>query len=121
MKKLEEYLRRAYRIELVPDEEESGYIAYFPELRGCISVGETPEEAIANAMDAKKEWLTAALEDGLSIPEPEAQENFSGQFKLRIPKALHRGACLSRAAGGREHESVLPVFAFAEYRIALVN
>jgi predicted RNase H-like HicB family nuclease len=90
MKKLEKYLRRAYRIELVPDEEESGYIAYFPELRGCISVGETPEEAIANAMDAKKEWLTAALEDGLSIPEPEAQEDFSGQFKLRIPKALHR-------------------------------
>ena len=41
-------------------------------------------------MDAKKVWLAAALEDGVKIHEPDSLENYSGQFKLRIPKSLHR-------------------------------
>ena len=41
--------------------------------------------------DAKKVWLTAAVEDGISIPEPRKDENeYSGQFKLRMPKSLHK-------------------------------
>ena len=34
--------------------------------------------------------LQAALEDGLPVREPDDLENYSGQFKLRIPKSLHR-------------------------------
>jgi predicted HicB family RNase H-like nuclease len=30
------------------------------------------------------------MEQGLEIPEPFAESEYSGQFKLRIPKALHR-------------------------------
>lgn len=41
-------------------------------------------------MDAKKVWLEAALEDGVKIHEPDSLENYSGQFKLRILKSLHR-------------------------------
>ena len=37
-----------------------------------------------------KVWLEAALEDGVKIHEPDSLENYSGQFKLRIPKSLHR-------------------------------
>ena len=47
---------------------------------------------VANALDAKKEWLKAALEDKIEIEEPCTADNsseFSGQFKLRIPKTLH--------------------------------
>ena len=43
-----------------------------------------------NAEDAKRAWLTAALQDGLAIREPESPCAYSGQFKLRIPKSLHR-------------------------------
>lgn len=43
-----------------------------------------------DAEDAKKEWLTAALESGVEIAEPASQNGYSGQFKLRIPKSLHR-------------------------------
>jgi predicted HicB family RNase H-like nuclease len=46
--------------------------------------------AVANAADAKRAWLQAALEDGLPVREPDDLENYSGQFKLRIPKSLHR-------------------------------
>lgn len=48
------------------------------------------ESAVANALDAKKEWIEAALEDGAEIHEPDSLENYSGQFKLRIPRSLHR-------------------------------
>lgn len=34
--------------------------------------------------------LQAAFEDHLPIPLPDSMEHYSGQFKLRIPKSLHR-------------------------------
>ena len=48
------------------------------------------ESAIANAQDAKKAWVQAALEEGIEIHEPDSLEEYSGQFKLRIPRSLHR-------------------------------
>ena len=42
----------------------------YPELRGCLTSGETAEAALKNAQDCKREWLAAALEDGYEIPEP---------------------------------------------------
>lgn len=90
MKTLNEYLNMPYRMEIVPDTAEGGYIASFPELCGCITCGETVEKAVANAIDAKREWLSAAIEDGIDIPTPETSENYSGQFKLRLPKSLHK-------------------------------
>ncbi len=90
MKKIEEYLGLPYRMEIIPDTDEGGFTVSFPELPGCLSCGEKLEDAIANAADAKKAWLEAALEEGIHIPDPEKLEDYSGQFKLRIPKSLHR-------------------------------
>lgn len=90
MRTLEEYMRLPYRLEIVPDSEEGGYVASYPELRGCVTSGETIAELAANAEDAKRAWLLAAMEEGFPIPEPAAEAAYSGQFKLRIPKALHR-------------------------------
>ena len=90
MKTIEEYMALPYRMELVPDVREGGYIVSYPDLKGCLSAGETLEAAIANGEDARREWLTAALEDGYPIPEPTTDEEYSGQFKLRMPKSLHR-------------------------------
>ena len=69
MKTLDEYLALPYRMELTPDPDEGGYVVSFPDLPGCLSVGETIDEAVANAEDAKREWLAAAIEDGLRIPK----------------------------------------------------
>ena len=63
MKTLNDYLARSYRMEIVEDKDEGGFVVSFPDLPGCISCGETVESAVANAMDAKKEWLAAALEE----------------------------------------------------------
>ena len=90
MKTLNDYLSMAYRMEIVEDKDEGGYVVSFPELPGCITCGETIESAVKNAEDAKKEWLMAALEDGVEINEPDDIEKYSEQFKLRIPKSLHK-------------------------------
>ena len=90
MKTLNEYLALPYRMELVKDPDEGGFVVSFPDLPGCITCGETEEEAVKNALDAKKVWLEAALEDGLAIPAPDSLEAYSGQFKLRLPRSLHR-------------------------------
>ena len=85
-----DYFAMNYRMEIVEDKDEGGFVVSFPELPGCITCGETVESAVANALDAKKAWLEAALEDGIEIHEPDSLEDYSGQFKLRIPRSLHR-------------------------------
>jgi predicted RNase H-like HicB family nuclease len=90
MKTLNEYLAMSYRMEIVEDQDEGGFVISFPELPGCMTCGETIEAAVANAQDAKKAWLEAALEDGIQIHEPDELEAYSGQFKLRIPRSLHK-------------------------------
>ena len=62
---LDYYLNHSFRLEILPDLDEGGYIAKYPDLPGCITMGDTVEETIANAEDAKKEWINAALEDGV--------------------------------------------------------
>lgn len=90
MKTIEYYMGLPYRMEIVRDVREGGFVASFPDLKGCITSGETVEAVAANAEDCMREWLTAALEDGYEIPEPASDSEYSGQFKLRIPKSLHR-------------------------------
>lgn len=90
MKTLNDYLEMSYRMEIVEDREEGGFVVSFPDLPGCITCGETLESAIANAVDAKKTWIEAALEEGVEIPEPNSLQDYSGQFKLRMPRSLHR-------------------------------
>ena len=88
-KNIEYYLRLPYTRELIPDPE-GGWFVRIKELPGCISQGETTEEAIEMIEDAMRGWLEVTLEDGESIPEPRVEEDYSGKFNTRVPKSLHR-------------------------------
>ena len=90
MKTLDDYMAMSYRMEIVEDKEEGGFVVSYPDLPGCITCGETVESEVAKALDAKKAWIEAALEDGMEIHEPDNLDYYSGQFKLRIPRSLHR-------------------------------
>ncbi len=61
-----------YRITLRPlsASEGSGWLAEVPELSGCMSDGDTPQEAVENVMDAIACWIEAAEEDGRPVPSP---------------------------------------------------
>ena len=89
-KTLNDYMSMSYRMEVVEDKTEGGFVVSVSGSPGCITCGETVESAISNALDAKKAWLEAALEEGVEIHEPDSLEDYSGQFKLRIPRSLHR-------------------------------
>lgn len=90
VKTLNDYMKMSYRMEIIEDKDEGGFVVSYPDLPGCISSGETIETAVANAMDAKMAWIEAAIEEGTQIQEPDSLEDYSGQFKLRIPRSLHR-------------------------------
>ena len=89
-KTVDYYMSLPYRLEIIPDSEEGGYAAQYPELRGCVTCADTIEELVANAEDAKRVWIEAALEEGIDIPMPSSMTKYSGQLRLRMPKELHR-------------------------------
>ena len=47
-----------------------GFAATVPDLPGCMSDGETPEEALQNVREAIEAWIEMAHELGHAIPKP---------------------------------------------------
>jgi antitoxin HicB len=58
-----------YTIILNPDIDEGGYTVTVPSLPGCVTQGETLEEAIAMARDAIRLHIESLIEDGQPVPE----------------------------------------------------
>jgi predicted RNase H-like HicB family nuclease len=61
-----------YRVIIGPlsDEDGGGFFAIVPELPGCMSDGETPQEALDNVYDAIGCWIEGCRESGAPVPEP---------------------------------------------------
>ena len=70
----------------IPEDDGGGYLVSIPDLPGCIADGQTVEEAVSEARDAWRAWMTAELEDKGEAPAP---RTYSGQFVQRVPKSLH--------------------------------
>jgi predicted RNase H-like HicB family nuclease len=58
---------------------ESGYVAHVPALRGCVSQGDSREEAISNIKEAIEVYIEALLEDGLTVPTEVGKETVEVQ------------------------------------------
>jgi antitoxin HicB len=69
---LQEYLQLSYPITLYP-ESDGGYTVLLTDLPGCMSQGDTLEEAVANIQEAKSAWLETAWECGDEIPLPQSR------------------------------------------------
>jgi antitoxin HicB len=97
---LAHYMSLPYRIEMIPDE--GGWFTSIPDLPGCMSQGDTPQEALEMIRDAQRLWLRTALEDGKTIPPPatEQEQTYSGKFNVRVPKRLHRDLALAAKSQG---------------------
>lgn len=65
----DDYLILRYPITFYP-EIDGGYTVAIEDLPGCISQGDTLEEAFINIQEAKQGWIETALEYGDDIPLP---------------------------------------------------
>ena len=60
------------QIILYPGEDDF-WVAECPSLPGCVSQGQTKEEAILNIREAIQGYIAALEEDGLQVPEERFQ------------------------------------------------
>lgn len=67
-------------------EEGGGFAIEYPDLPGCISDGDTHEEALRNGSDAVKAYLLSCVKHGDALPKASAA---SGQWRQRVPRSLH--------------------------------
>ena len=77
MKTLNDYMAISYRMEIVEDKDEGGFVVSYPDLPGCMADGRTPNEAFENVKNVIQEWIDTAKAAGREIPEPSfGQDNF---------------------------------------------
>jgi predicted RNase H-like HicB family nuclease len=67
--------------------EEGGYTVHFPALPGCITEGDTLEEARAMAADALELYLEVLRQEGRPIPPEEPQDSVE-PFRERVSITL---------------------------------
>lgn len=60
-------------IQPLSEEDGGGFLATVPDLPGCMSDGETPQEAVVNVQDAILTWIEAAHDMGHPVPPPSAE------------------------------------------------
>jgi antitoxin HicB len=63
-------LEYSVRIERLAESDGGGYLAIVPDLPGCMSDGETPEEALRNVQEAIASWIESAKEWDQEVPKP---------------------------------------------------
>ena len=92
VKNLDYYLSLPYSKIITKRDDEDGvhYIGKIEEIDGCMGDGKTEALAIESLNDSLEAILESMLEHGDSIPEPVAEESYSGKFVVRLPKSLHR-------------------------------
>ncbi|MDR0881696.1 MAG: type II toxin-antitoxin system HicB family antitoxin [Candidatus Adiutrix sp.] len=78
---MEKERRNKFELTPLPETEGGGWLISFPELPGCMSDGETIEEAIANGAEAEIAWLAAAEKWGRPKPK---------NLVARLPLSLHQ-------------------------------
>jgi antitoxin HicB len=78
-----------FQIRVLSKDDGGGFLIEYLDVPGCISDGETPEEAIENGRDALRSCLRTIREFGDPIPPPGSFGASSGQWRQRVPKSLH--------------------------------
>lgn len=86
---LEFYLEQKYPVTLYPDDDES-FVAEIKDLPGCITQGDSANEALAEIEDARISWIKVSYEHDDPIPLPSTETKYSGKTLVRMPRSLHQ-------------------------------
>ena len=74
---MQRVLMSKYGIIIYWSTDDEAFVAEVPELPGCMSDGDTYQEALANAEVIIAEWLETANDIGRPIPEPKGRLVFA--------------------------------------------
>ena len=79
-----------YEVTVLPlsKRDGGGFAAFAPDLPGCMSDGETPEEALKNAQQAIWEWLETARTAKMRIPPPGNARQLTQQLNTKLVEVL---------------------------------
>jgi antitoxin HicB len=66
-------------IEPLSEEDGGGFLATVPDLPGCMSDGETREEAARSIADAIGAWIEEAQRMGRAVPAPSVHLAMAGE------------------------------------------
>lgn len=90
--------RYQFTVRPLSEEEGGGYLVEYPDIPGCMSDGETIDEAIRNGRDALRDSLAVFEESGRQLPKPATEP---AQWRQRLPRTLY-----SKLARQAESEGV---------------
>jgi antitoxin HicB len=112
-----------YPFEMLPlsAEDGGGFLVIFPDLPGCLSDGDTPEEALHNGFDAARSWLLTAREFGDAIPQPGYW--VGPRLLSRLPKELERQLAEQADERGVDREALATMLiaeGLAKYEVSPV-
>ena len=87
-----------YRVTWSPeDNEHIGLCTEFPSLSW---LAPTIEEALTGIQQMVRDVVIDMQDNGEPIPQPLAEKNYSGEFRIRIPPAVHRSLAMQAAEQG---------------------
>lgn len=64
---------KSYTILLWPDLDEGGFTVTVPSMPGCVTEGDTLDEALDNARDAIETYLEGLIKHGEPIPDEDVR------------------------------------------------
>ena len=89
----------SHYLALLDPAPEGGFGVVFPDCPGCTSAGDTLDEALANAVEALRDWLEVRVEFGDPTPVP------------RLPQDLHADPAVAAAVRNGAVLAAVPITA----------
>jgi predicted RNase H-like HicB family nuclease len=87
-RQIAEIMQRPYR-KVISSDPEEGFLIEVRDLPGCMTAGETIEDAVGMLPEAMMAGLESVLMAGDPVPEPSVTPEYSGRMLIRMPKSLH--------------------------------
>lgn len=79
-----------FSISVAWSDEYGEFVATTPEFPDLSGLGDTAESALSELSIAIEGAVEVYEDEGWELPEPLTLQQFSGQFRVRLPKSLHQ-------------------------------